>query len=330
MHQLRIVFTCMCAYLPRTDDVLVVIPDGRPKPPGEGGHHGHSGHGVEVPPHVAAIQFDAADLSPRSELQPDLLFQRAGTRREQGILFLTGHDITLDPAPSGAPAIRDGRGEGPAPRTAAELGDFSWVADISKLDTASGVMDPRCVAPGDSAERRVVARMSLQGGTLATSILGFDKDEITPIVFNFVEVDKAPVHPTYKQALAAAVAYDLAVRTEEVTLILKPFKGKAKRLVFSFAGVPMGNVLQVLIKNMPLDSLLEVTHAIDPEHKIDVDAHFAMYYALSENPERLWIPYSTTARPLGPICPNAQFVARPQMERDAHERKVDHLPDTPR
>jgi hypothetical protein len=318
MHQLRIIFTCICAYLPRKDDVLVVIPDGRK------GHGGHAGHGgghegpqatAAIPPHVPIIEFDPADLSPHSEVQPDLLFSRPGARRNLGLVFLTGQDITLDPAPSGTPAIRGGRvPEHKVPETPSEAEDFTWIADVGKLDPAAGVMRPECVEPGTSADDHVVARMSLQGGTVAAQLLGREQNSENHelIRFNFVDATAlANTHPSYEQALAAGVAYEVTVLSEEVALVLKTFdNGPTRRLDFSFNGIPTGGTVQILIKNMPLENVLELTNLINPDldEPAAVDAHFAMYYSLSNaNPQTPWIPNSPKARFGGPICPGARF-----------------------
>jgi hypothetical protein len=328
MYRFRIVFTCLCAYLPRKDDVLVVIPDGRGEKADD--HAGHGGPPVPMPmpapamapamvavaPHVPVIEFDPADLSPRSELQPSLLFRRPGSRRDWGLFFLTGNDIRLDPAPSGAPVLRGGRVPGSkVPATPAEAEDFTWIAGVAELDAAAGVMDPTCVAPGKDAGGRVVARMSLQGGMLAAQLIGLDTSpNHDPIVFDFADANApADTRKDRSQALAAAVAYDLAVTSEEVGeevgLVLTNFKdGSENRLVFSFAGRPIGSAIEILIKNMPLDGVLELTDTIKPGAKVDVDAHFAMYYKLSATPpKKPWIPLATSARFGGPICPGARF-----------------------
>src|SRR5258708_1210937 len=139
MYRLRISFTCLCAYLPRKDEVLVVIPDGRMGMPGDHSDHAkpkdealigipdgrmgtaenHADHGgpkaaAAILSHVPVIELDSAHLSPKSEVQPDLHFRRPNSRRDWGLVFLTGNDISLvDPAPSGAPTLRNGR----APKT---------------------------------------------------------------------------------------------------------------------------------------------------------------------------------------------------------------------
>lgn len=324
MHQLRIVFTCLCAYLPRPNEVLVVIPDGRKGHSGHaghgGGHEGHDGHEgsqetTAIPPHVPVIEFNPADLSPQSEVQPDLLFSRPGARRDLGLVFLTGQDIRLDPEPSGTPTLRGGRASGnEAPQSAAEAEDFTWIAEVGRLDAGAGVMDPACIAPGTSADDRVAARMSLHGGTLAVRLLGLDSETREPIRFEFVDATApANKHTGYSQALAAGVEYALAVLSEEVTLVLKSFDdGPERRLVFSFAGLPTGGTIEILIKNMPLEGVLELVNTIRPdmlpEELLAVDTHFAMYYALSATPPQTpWIPSSFQARLGGPICPGARF-----------------------
>lgn len=313
MHQLRIVFTCLCAYLPRENDVLVVIPDGREghSHADDSGHPGHSGsQTVTVPPHVAVIEFDPSDLSPQSEIQPHLLFRHPDAHRDLGMVFLTGQDISLDPAPSGAPVLRGGRvADHRTPQSPAEMEDFTWIAEVASLDTGASTMDEPCATPGTSAGGRVVARMSLQGGTIGAKLVALDGQTHEPLRFRFVDATApASIHPTYSQALAGAVEYDLTVFSEEVTLLLKSFGGTTHRLTFSFAGRPTGSTLEILIKNMPLESVLELTDTIRPDVQPDVDKHFAMYYTLSKTrPQTPWIPFGTQARVGGPICPGVRF-----------------------
>jgi hypothetical protein len=320
MYRLRIVFTCLCAYLPRRDDVVVVIPDGRGIQPDEHGdhteHEDHMEHGGSMPAiaaHVPVIELDPADLSPQSELKPDLRFRRPGSRRDWGLVFLAGHDLRLDPPPAGPPVLRGGRVPGSkVPKTAGEAEDFTWIASVAQLDPAAGVMDPACLAPGEDPLHRVVARMSLNGGTLSAQALGLDASPShDPIVFDFVDASApADTRTDCSQALAAAVVYELAVPTEQVALVLSKFKdGSTSRLELSFTGRPLGSAIEILIKNMPLDGVLEVTEAINPGGKVDVDAHFAMFYRLSATqPQKPWIPFATSARFGGPICPGARFV----------------------
>jgi hypothetical protein len=306
MYRLRISFTCLCAYLPRRDDVLVVIPDGRKGM--HGGHHGpeESKMTAAIPPHVPVIELDPTDLSPRSEVQPDLLFRRPDSRRDWGLIFLTGNDIKLDPAPSGAPTLRKGRAPmSDVPANAAQAEDFSWIAEIPKLDSDAGIMDPACVTPGWDAGGRVAARMSLHGGTLGAQLLA-EADGGAPIVFDWRDPDGKP-RTDYSQALAAGAVYDLPVSSAEVALVLRSFDKTVRRLVLSFARLPVGAGIEVLIKNMPLDGVLDVEQAI--KIPVDPDLHFGMYYALSASaPKTPWIPRPRTARAGAPICPAAQFV----------------------
>jgi len=91
-----------------------------------------------------------------------------------------------------------------------------------------------------------------------------------------------------------------------VALVLTAFDKSVRRLVLSFAGVPIGGAIEILIKNMPLDGVIEVTKAIDIP--VDPDAHFAMFYALSASaPATPWKPRPKAARTGAPICPGAQF-----------------------
>lgn len=326
-YRFRLVFECLCAFLKRDDDVLVVLPDGRygcpPIPGGQESHcddagNGDAAHdacGANMPAHIAAIQFNPDELAADSDLQPDLVFRRPGARSEQALLFLTGQDIALDAPLTGAPAIFGGRGAVAVPQSAGEAEDLSWVADVSRIDAAAGIMDPSCAQLGTNASLdgaasspgRVVARVSLKGGTLRSLVLGQNEQQ-EPVLFDFQE-SGALIPNGFQQAITSAVAYDVAVGEETVTLVLSSFDGTTRRLQFSFAGLPMGYTMQVMVKNMPLDSLLEVPYCIYPGDTIAVDHHFAMYYALSQTPPaNFWVPLETTARANGPICPSASFV----------------------
>jgi hypothetical protein len=333
-HSLRIVFECLCAFVVRPYEVLAILPDARngcPPMPGDGEEMampmpGKGGDGMAMPmphktasvmpPHAAAIQFDPAELSPESEVQPDLRFRRPGGRSDQAVVFLQGEDIELDPASAAPPTLVAGRAHGtPVPGSAAEAADFSWVVEVGKLDPGAGVIDPACVNFGSNASLtgksedpgRVVARMRLKGGTLGSVVLGLDAGH-NPIPFVFTDAEGATQKEGVAQALASAVAFDVAVPQEDVALVLTPFGGKPRRLELSFAGLPMGHTIQVLIRNMPLDSLLELVETIRPGEPIYVDQHFEMYYALSATPPaRYWIPSATRARSNGPICPMSQF-----------------------
>jgi hypothetical protein len=90
--------------------------------------------------------------------------------------------------------------------------------------------------------------------------------------------------------------------------VITPFSGAERRLVFSFAGVPTGGSIEVVIKNMPLEGVLELTDTIRPGEEADADSHFALYYTLSATPPQTpWVPRSLKARLGGPICPAARF-----------------------
>jgi hypothetical protein len=312
MYRLRISFSCLCAYLPRKDEVLVVIPDSRKgmgmAMPGDDQGQGESQMAAAVPPHVPVIELDPADLSPKSEVQPDLFFHRPDSRREWGLVFLTGNDVRLAPEPSGAPTLRHGRAPmSPAPASAAEAEDFSWIAEIAKLDPAAGIMDPACVEGGTDADGRVAARMSLRGGTLGAQLLA-EANGGAPIIFDWMAAAKdGNPPPGYSQALAAGAAYDVTVSSAEVALVLTSFSDKSvRRLVLSFDGVPVGGAIEIVIKNMPLDGVLDVTQAAKIE--VNPDSHFEMYYALSASPPTTaWIPHPGAPRTGAPICPAAQF-----------------------
>ena len=261
-----------------------------------------------VPPHVPVIELDPADLSPESEVRPDLVFRRPDSRRDWGLVFLTGNDITLDPAPSGAPTIRKGRAPmSNAPASAAEAEDFSWIAEIAKLDPAAGIMDPACVTAGTDAGGRVAARISLHGGTLGAQLVA-EVEGGAPLIFDWLDAaGKGEPRTDYSQALAAGAAYEVTVSSAEVALVLTSFdKTVRRRLVLSFAGLPIGAAIEILIKNMPLDGVLEVSEAMDIP--VDPDAHFEMYYALSASaPATPWITRPQHPRAGAPICPGAQF-----------------------
>jgi hypothetical protein len=311
MYRLRISFTCLCAYLPRRDEVLVVIPDGsKGMGMGMAMSGGDQGQGESqmaeaIPPHVPVIELDPAHLSPQSQVKPDLFFRRPGSCRDWGLVFLTGNDVRLDPEPSGAPTLRQGRAPmSDAPASSAEAEDFSWIAEIAKLDPAAGIMDPACVTSGTDADGRVAARITLHGGTLGAQLVA-EANGGAPIVFDWRDKDKDPP-PDYSQALAAGAAYDVTVSSAEVALVLTAFDKTVRRLVLSFAGLPIGSGIEILIKNMPLDGILEVSPAM--KITVDPDSHFAMYYALSASaPKLAWSPLPREPRTGAPICPGAQF-----------------------
>ena len=321
-YSLRIVFECLCALVVRPYEILAILPDGRDGCPpmpgnGDGGMAMPMPHeAANLPPHVAAIQFDPAELSPESDVQPDLLFRRPGGRSDQALVFLQGEDIELDPASAAPPTLVGGRAPGTAvPESAAEAADFAWVADVSSLDSAAGNIDPVCAAFGTNASLtgksqdpgRVVARMRLKGGTVGSLVLGLDESH-NPIPFDFTDAMTGSPKTGITQALASAVAFDVTVPQEDVALVLTPYGGKPRRLELSFAGRPMGYTIQVLIRNMPLDSLLELVETIRPGEPIYVDQHFQMYYALSATPPaEYWIPSGRRARSNNPICPMARF-----------------------
>ena len=337
-YHLRIVFECLIAWLVREHDVVAVLPDGREgcppmrMPPGNTAgagpgtngnaatghhahhHHNHDGTGPALPAHVAAIQFDPAHLSGSSEVEPDFLYCPRGARADQAFVLLTGEDIALKPAPEGTPRLVRGRRKGlQAPESAVELAAFDWVVDLRALAGPAGRMHPDCIRPGSNGSRpgeggRVVARMPLTGGMLSTIHVAKDRNH-QAIPFDFIDPgDSGHVRKRGTQALACAVAYDIVLPHPEVALELTKFGTQTpRRLEFSFAGLPMGYAIQVLIKNMPLDSLLELPNTLQ-RNRPAPDDHFLMYYALSrQSPKIPWIPFSNRTRALNPVCPKAQF-----------------------
>jgi hypothetical protein len=292
---------------------------------GVGHDSGDDAHCMSMTPHVGAIQFDPLDLRRDSEVQPHLYYKGTDSRRDYAVYFLSGEDVVLDGAPTGRPTISGGRISKPAsdhspgglttvPSTAAEEADISWVADVSRIDEEAGFIDPLCLVPGGSApigeEPRVLSRFRLTGGLLSSAIVPRSMGH-QPLVFKWQSLDGKKEKETYTQALSAAVAYELPIEGEEVSLKLRSFGGEIKTLTFSLAGQPFGYTLQIAVKNMPLESLLEVERDIDPVLPDEVDEHFSMYYALSQHPPaELWVPAKQGARSGAPICPSSHFVER--------------------
>jgi hypothetical protein len=320
-YTFRMVFTGLCAFKVREDDICAVLVDARdPRANHHGGSGGH-GHGSTHPSHAPVVQFFLDDVDSRSSRGCDLGFRGALGKREQGLCFLDRHELALLPLREEAgalvagpalakkrPVIWGGRAAGTnKPRNSAEEADAAWISELGKLEaglqTKAGVFKE---VPDDA----VVARLVLQDGAFGTQFVGRSRGG-TPTIASFV--DGAEAHPSYAdQALAETVAYEVRVDDSSpyIALSLRKFASDLPtRLVFSFRGQPSGHAIQVFVKNMPLSDILEISPLIrTTTEDANVDTHFNLYHALLEkSPQRNWLPAWLEVKNGNPWCPDTML-----------------------
>lgn len=272
---------------------------------------GHGPHGNHHPPHVAALQFYTDQLSPNNKLEPDLRFRRPGSTREQGIVFLVLEDLELE-APEGAPppVVVHGRTNDNTPDNGVEEHDFFWVADFARLGVNG--LKAGCVDATMKAPAGLLARFNLTGGVLYTGEV--EKAGGIPLRATFLDTSNSSLTPleTYKQSLALWSEWEVPVGSGDVAILLTSF-GEDKtqrRLVFSSAGLPVGDSLRASVKNVTMADLLEVSAIIEPGMLPGTrGGHFDLHYGLADPmPMPAWVPDPGTVTDGKPLCPPAKIV----------------------
>lgn len=114
------------------------------------------------------------------------------------------------------------------PQSSAEREDFSWIAELGKIDPAAGEADPDVLAPQPRLGL-IAARLRLRSGRVFTYRLVGLKNQVTPIHFQTSAGDRVQV--AYAQALADWVEADVEVAGDAVEIVDQSFDGTRRRSV---------------------------------------------------------------------------------------------------
>jgi hypothetical protein len=302
---LRIFFIGLIAFVPSLDDqrLSVLLLDAR------------NGYGVSdgtrIPAHQPLLVARAGDCD--GECGGETLAQVAKflfpmkTATQAGDTFfaavhrggawtLDGSDLTIEGVSPAALSplkinrelrrVLDGKPE-LLPQTPEESKDFSWIADLSKIDPDLGTVDPDVLAERPQ-KGLIVGRLQLTAGEVSTyRLVGVD-DQVFPLGFRTLKGESAKA--SYSQALAEWVVAEIKVKGDAVRLVERRFDGKAGR---TMTIKPENSVVELALLNIAQGHAEPAAHAMDPV--ATVGKHFEIFYGLSSTPP------STFSRPVPQI-----------------------------
>jgi len=174
------------------------------------------------------------------------------------------------------------------PQTPEESKDFSWVAELDKIDPQLGTVDPDVLLERPQ-KGLIVARLPLTAGEVSTyRLVGVD-DQVYRLDFRTLKGEGAKA--SYSQALAEWVVAEIQVPGDAVRLVERRFDGKPGR---TMTIKPEGGVIELALLNMPQGHADPAAHGMDPRATA-AGKHFEMFYGLSSTPP------STTSRPVPQI-----------------------------
>jgi hypothetical protein len=210
-----------------------------------------------IPPHYPYLSFDAECLV-NSDVQRDVVFETDGT--DGDILwarFFRWQDLCVVrqvPSCKGL-EIMGGRKPGAAePHGDGDEGDFSWLAEMHKIDPELGEVDPRCLLP-DPPRNLVIGRVRLDSGCIFTDELaGPSPDD--PVLWEFKTPDGSVVSPLC-QVLASRIVWETEIDDPTVTLRLTRF-GPGPHEDICLKPKQGNDWIQVDVGNLPLEGLLRL------------------------------------------------------------------------
>ena len=289
---LRILFTGLMAFIPNENgtEVTVLLLNA---------DHYHTSDGAAMQAHKCVLYARAgncsgdcvvddsgiADYSYRDLSDSAALDSLAYALGNGSAWLIAGSDIGVQKSGSGAanlPAltIRDGvRGTVNGqpliiPTTAAERGDFSWIADLRTICGSGCTIDPDLF---DNVPPSIVAaRFKINTGDLYTYSVARLGSDVTPVQFK--RLDGTGSTSPYAQAVASWVGVDVEVTGSSIEFVeTKHDGGNGRSMTLS----PDSNgKVEVAVINLPPF----VPPASASNDAPQVGKHFEMFYELLENP----------------------------------------------
>lgn len=279
---LRILFTGLMAFIPNENgtEVTVLLLNA---------HHYHTSDGAAMQPHEQILyarsggctgdcvdddaviaSYTFRDLSSSAAL--DSLLYALGNGSAWRI---AGSDLAVQGSSLPALNIVDGvRGTDVIPTTAAQRGDFSWVADMSLLCGSGCAIDSDLLAsvPPDL----VAARFTIDSGDLYTWSVARLGSDVTPV--HFKRLDGTGNTSAYVQAVASWVGVDIEVPGSSVQIVETKHDSSTGR---SMTLTPdSSGLMEVAVINLPPF----VPPASSSNNAPQVGKHFELYYELLESP----------------------------------------------
>ncbi|HEX5757832.1 MAG TPA: hypothetical protein VF121_01425 [Thermoanaerobaculia bacterium] len=174
------------------------------------------------------------------------------------------------------------------PRSAAERKDFSWVAELEKIEPSAGAVDPD-VLRARPEKGLIAARLRLRAGEISSYRLVGLQDEVPPLSFRSLK--SAHQSNGYRQALTDWVAAEIRVQGDVLELSESRWDGGAGRAA---ALRPAGNTLELALLNVPQGHAAHAAEAQSSTSAPGPGKHFEMYYEIANMrpPNRLRpVPY---------------------------------------
>ena len=231
----------------------------------------HEGRPVIIPPHLAYVRFDMADLDPssgRDQRTPDIVFESGG--RKLGVCFLSRETVEVEgPIESSGVSFESTLQEpSTEPSSAGRLTFNEYVIDFL---SACGVdyqgIDRALVEPESSgAQANLAALVRIRHGHFAASHV--DPAHIWTFDPN------AQRQPYY--CMAQEVPVTFRVTDNRFSLRFQPFAGQERPATALHFARPDGSPINVRLGNAPLDAIVMRSQCIDDS----VDYHFELYYTL--------------------------------------------------
>jgi hypothetical protein len=247
-----------------------------------------AGKAVIIPPHLAYVRFDMADLDPavpqEQQRRPDLIFQVGG--RNYGVCFLRHESVEVEgPFETDGVTFESSLIEPSASPSSADRLTFNeYVVEFASACSDCTVVDRRYIEAGSSeAQTRLAGLVRITRGHLAASYVDpshvwtFDHD--------------ARRQPFHRLAQEVPVTFRLTENRFSLRFAsLRPQGDPPSAL--HFAG-PDERALNVRVGNAPLDTILMQAECIEE----NVDYHFELYYDLF--PQRRDMPRIPRKRIVG-------------------------------
>lgn len=178
------------------------------------------------------------------------------------------------------------------PQTPGERKDFSWVAELGRIDAAAGMVDPDVLSP-QPRKGLIAARLRLHSGEVWTYRLVGVEDKVLPL--DFRPLRQSGEKTDYSQALADWVVAELRVPGDSVRIVETRFSGAQGRAVKLS---PENGVIELAVMNVPPSQFDQRSMPGADHHSHGPGKHFEMYYELAQArpPNHLRpVPHVTTA-----------------------------------
>jgi hypothetical protein len=278
-------FDGLCVFVPsKKRKRMRVILVNATSPYHESSHHGA---GISMPSHYPFISYSTRNRI-KDIGEPAQVLINGG--RE--VRFFDWEDLILTHGYTGSPLIYGaytgapnlnivgGRVPGtsePATGSGSQARDFSWVAELERINPGAGRVKRSCLAP-DPPRDLVIGRMDLREGEIFTQGLVEEATGINAI-FEFADPDAAG--DLYSQALAAEINW--TIKIDEAYVILR-FQRFGVADIFSETWLePVGHEdVNVRVGNLPLEEVLGMNVRL--RALTDSLAHFEQLYRVARKP----------------------------------------------